>query len=371
MSNKIANPEEKDDTIEGIGVNLDEDDEVDETAAAGTGEAGTEADATAADVPTTANCTGDNFKYKPGKPIVSITFSLSSEQPFAVNVGTFNKYDRSEKKAFPVLCEVRDLTGGSDDVKITSLKNKACIAKNLPAVLAPVLTQLNELLLDQYTAYYEPTKYEAFVDAQDKFLKESTKGPTPESKKQDTSTEEMAQGAQVFVAEGRTVTPEQLERSKIIQTLIQKLKDKSDGEKIQSVNDEKLPLITKQNGVDLPTLKTFLEKHEEVFPLYSLNLKYGEKIVFMTNDGVLTDGEIILPYTGLDMVNKKISANTFNWTFTTDSDYQEALKVLSGEVERIGYIDTSKISKEGVYKGGKRKTLSKKLLKRVTKRNRK
>jgi hypothetical protein len=191
--------------------------------------------------------------------------------------------------------------------------------------------------------------------------------------------EEKEKEVSIKIVEG---TVEEIQETKArrekIEKLIQKLKleyKKKDGTyENYDEKDNNLNAFLKaiSDNVLIEPLRDFLKKHTEVFPLYSLNLKYGEKIVFMTNDGVLTDGEIILPYTGLDMVNKTISANLIgNWTFTKDSDYQEALKVLSGEVERIGYIDTSKISKEGVYKGGKRKTLSKKLLKRVTKRNRK
>ena len=48
---------------------------------------------------TTANCAGDAFEYKEGKPIVSITFSLSKQNPFEVNVGTgVTSYKKSEKK---------------------------------------------------------------------------------------------------------------------------------------------------------------------------------------------------------------------------------------------------------------------------------
>ena len=343
-------------------------------------EPGTAADkATSDEAPTTAKCDGDIFKYKPGKPIVSITFSLSSEQSFEVNVGTgITNYKRSEKKAFPVLCEVRDLTGGSDEVKITSLKNKACIAKNIPEVLAPVLTQLNALLLDQYTAYYETTKYDAFVTKQAEFSKAPTLNKKPEDEGKGDGEEKEKEV--LIKVEGNIVKePQQIARREKIEKLIQKLKLEYKGKdgtyEKYNEQDAKLNAFLRaiSDNVSIDPLKEFLKNHTEVFPLYYLDkLEYGNKIVFMTNDGVLTDGEIILPYTGLDMENKTIIKNTFNWTFTKYSDYEEAVKILSGEVERIGYIDTSKINDEGIYKkGGKRKTLSKKLLKRVTKRNRK
>jgi hypothetical protein len=367
--------EKGDDTFEGIDFNLDAEDKQDiddKKAAAGTEESETAvADATASDAPTTAKCDGDTFKYKPGKPIVSITFSLSSEQPFEVNVGTgITNYKRSEKKAFPVLCEIRDLTGGSDEVKITSLKNKACIAKNIPEVLAPVLTQLNALLLDQYTAYYDTTKYDTFVTKQAEFSNAPTKGPTPESEGEDNSTKE---GAEVFVAEGITVEPEQLERSTKIQTLIQKLKDKSDGKTIQSVDDANLPVITKQNGVDLPTLKAFLEKHkEEVFPLYLLPLEYGTQQIFMTNNGVVTNGNVIFSYNDISTKSDTVTGTTgeiLMWNLS--EHYDIAVSALSGKEIKDQYIRDNLLKNGDFIKGGKRKTLSKKLLKRVTKRNRK
>jgi hypothetical protein len=328
-----------------------------------TGEAVTKKEA---DAPTTAKCDGDTFKYQPGKPIVSITFSLSSENPFEVNVGTgITNYKRSDKKASPVLCEVRDLTGESSDVKIVPLKNKACIEKNIPNVLAPVLTQLNALLLDQYTAYYDTKKYDAFVDEQDKFLKTPTKGSTPES--EDTSTEE---GAQVFVAEGTTLTPEQLNRSDKIQILIEQLKEKAGDNQIGSVDDANLPVITTTNGVNLPTLKAFLKRHEEeVFPLYLLPLQYGKQQIFMTKNGIVTNGSQIFSYN--DITDKKIISLGLAESSLTDEKYEEAKNRYNGTNELTFYLNDEVLETGFKKSGGKRKTFSKKLLKRATRRNRK
>ena len=76
---------------------------------------------------TTANCNeekGSNITYKSGKPILSITFSLSEEHPFEVNVGSTMSYKRSDKKAYPVLYEIQDLTNPSRKILIKPLKNK-------------------------------------------------------------------------------------------------------------------------------------------------------------------------------------------------------------------------------------------------------
>jgi hypothetical protein len=328
-----------------------------------------EAAGTASEASTTAKCEGDTFEYKPGKPIVSITFSLSSEQPFEVNVGTgITNYKRSEKKAFPVLCEVRDLTGGSDDVKITSLKNKACIAKNLPNVLGPVLTQLNALLLDQYTAYYEKTKYDDFVAAQDDFKNlEIKEGDNSESNVKPDKEE----GEKMIVkGDVAVISDEVIKRREGIDKLIEQLKGKSTGQ-IISADDEKLLDITTKNGVDLPTLKLFLEKHKsEVFPLRLLPLTYGSQQIFMTNNGVVTNGKQIFSYNNITETTIE-SSGLFESKLNSEK-YEEAKNRYNGS-NTIGFYLEDSVIKDGfTKKGGKRKTLSQKLFKkRITRRNRK
>jgi hypothetical protein len=315
---------------------------------------------------TTANCAGDTFKYKKGKPIVSITFSLSEENPFEVNVGTsMTSYKKSDKKAFPVLCEINGF--GSDSVKIEPLKNKGCIEKNLPKVLAPILTQLNSLLLDQYNAYYETKKYDDFVAAQSDFLK----APTPKSAEK--GEEEEGEEGQTVVegptlVEGQIVNEEQSKRAAAIEVLIQKLKDIST-EQIANVNGDKLSEITKQNTVDLDKLKEFLEKHKaEVFPLYLLPFNFFKDQIFMTNNGIVTNGKKVYSYNDISIQNKKIDVlNDFlNWDFIDEGRYSESVNILNGENEDTNYIKKEMIENGDFIKGGNRRTLSKKLFKKRT-----
>jgi hypothetical protein len=315
---------------------------------------------------TTANCAGDTFEYKEGKPIVSITFSLSKENPFEVNVGTsMTSYKKSEKKAFPVLCEIRDFTSGS--VKREPLKNKGCIEKNLPKVLAPILTQLNSLLLDQYNAYYETKKYDDFVTAQSEF----SQAPTP--KPAEKGEEEEGEEGQTVVegptlVEGQIVNEEQSKRAAAIEVLIQKLKEKST-EQIADVNGDKLSEITKQNTVDLDKLKEFLEKHKaEVFPLYLLPFNFFKDQIFMTNNGIVTNGKKVYSYNDISIQNKKIDVlNDFlNWDFIDEGRYSESVNILNGENEDTNYIKKEMIENGDFIKGGNRRTLSKKLFKKRT-----
>jgi hypothetical protein len=317
---------------------------------------------------TTANCAGDTFKYKKGKPIVSITFSLSEENPFEVNVGTsMTSYKKSDKKAYPVLCEIQDFTSGS--VKREPLKNKGCIEKNLPKVLAPILTQLNSLLLDQYNAYYETKKYDDFVAAQSDFLKASTQTPAEKGEEEEGEEEEGEETP--IVMKGQT--EEQVDRSKKIQTLIQKLKDIST-EQIADVDGAKLSEITKQNSIDLDKLKGFLKDKKKAFPLYLLPLQFFGKQIFMTNNGIVTNGEKIYAYNDISIKNKKINVfvDTANWDFVDEGRYSESVNILNGENEDINYIKKEMIEKGDFLNGGNSRTLSKKLFKkRTTRRNRK
>ena len=314
---------------------------------------------------TTATCAGDNHDYHEGKPIVSITFSLSNENPFQVNVGTsITSYKRSDKLAYPVLCEIRDFTGDPEKPVIIPLKNKACIEKNLPKVLATALAQLNELLLDEYTAYYDTTKYGAFIEKQKEFLT-----PAEET----TSVEEAPAVAPV---EDTTRTEEQRKRREAIEKLIQKLKEISEGT-ITNVDDERLSVIARRNaGVDIDKLMGFLsEKSGEVFPLHLLSLTYSGQEIFMTNNGIVTNGNVIFSYNDIS-IEKRTVSGTFEelgmWTLYNEDNYNKAVKALSGEVYEDGYIRQDILDKQDFIKGGTRRTLSQKLFKhRITKRIRK
>lgn len=346
--------------------------EVTEEGAEKGAEEGDEEGATETTSETTANCAGDTFEYKKGKPIVSITFSLSEENPFEVNVGTsMTSYKKSDKKAYPVLCEINGF--GSESVKIEPLKNKGCIEKNLPKVLAPILTQLNSLLLDQYNAYYDTTKYEAFLTAQSEFLK----APTPKSaeKGQDEGEEEQeGQTPTQIRMEGQMTDPEQRNRAEKAQKLIKTLQDISTEE--IAVNDgDKLSKITTQNEIKdekLKNLKELLENHKD--NVFLLPLKYGEQYIFMTKDGIVSNGIKIFSYNDISIKENKIDVNALIYQFLWDlneENYEQALKIIDGEVDNK-YIDSS-LLKDGVFlRGGTRRTLSKKLFKkRTTRRSRK
>ena len=332
---------------------------------------------------TTANCTGDTFEYEEGKPIVSITFSLSKENPFEVNVGTgVTSYKKSEKRAFPVLCEIRDFTTESKD-KIVPLKNKGCIEQNLPNVLAPILTQLNSLLLDPYSMYYETKKYDDFVAAQSDFLKAST--PKSEEKDQD---------------EGEGEEEEKEEKEKEPQLTPEQEKRKLDlNEKVLGVVREgatqinekdkdlidKIKKISEKNGIG-EVLQKFLidlsaadeKTYPEMFPLHLLKYKYvgdDRQQLFMTNNGIITNGEVIFSYLKVDKENKEISANTTGETFmwTLQSNYNNALAALNGTQKDEGFIPDKLINEGFPAQGfpqrggiGTRRRLSKKLFKKRT-----
>jgi len=318
--------------------------------------------ATSSESKTTANCNeekGSNITYKSGKPILSITFSLSEEHPFEVNVGSTMSYKRSDKKAYPVLYEIQDLTNPSRKILIKPLKNKACM-KNLPNDLAAYLEQLNVLLLDQYTAYYDPKKYETFVSEQNKFKELIVNKDTEEEGEQS--------------AKKGIINQDVINRKKQIDILIDKLKAIKTGEINLADLDSKLLPISKQNGFDLQTFKDFLiKKKSEVFPLYLLPLKFYSNQIFMTNNGIVTNGKKIYAYNDISIRKNEIGvyADTANWDFINENNYLKATNVISGEVQDVDYIAIQLLEKQDFMKGGKRKTLSKKIKKRITKRNRK
>ena len=337
---------------------------------------------------TTANCAGDTFKYKKGKPIVSITFSLSEENPFEVNVGTsMTSYKKSDKKAYPVLCEINGF--GSDSVKIEPLKNKGCIEKNLPKVLAPILTQLNSLLLDQYNSYYETKKYDDFVAAQSEFLN----APTPKSAEKGQDEGEGEEEEEEEEEEEPQLTPEQEKRKLDLNEKVLGVVREGATQINEKDKDliDKIKKISEKNGIR-EVLQNFLidlsaadeKTYSEMFPLHLLDYKYqgneGQQL-FMTNNGIITNGNVIFSYLNVDKQNKAISANT-GGEFTMwklQSNYKQALEALNGTQKDEGYIP-DKLINEGFpaqgfpQKGGlgTRRTISKKLFKkRTTRRNRK
>ena len=342
---------------------------------------------------TTASCDSKELYTKVGTPILSITFLLSEEHPFEVNVGAgmTTNYKRSEKKAFPVLCEIKDFASGSE-VKIESLKNKGCIAKNLPKVLAPYLTELNRLLLDQYNVYYDSTKYDEFVTAQGAFLEAQRQKPSKKVEEEKGEEEEEKQQQEP------QLTPEQQERKrKLEENVLKKLKDRA----VKRINvddpDVKVRIeeISKQNGIG-EYFTEFLadqlaldegktedkKKYSEMFPLYLLEEKYdgndGQQLI-LTNNGIITNGILIFSYLNVDIKNGKILANTLGFMWTLKNEYQKALNVLNGEKTDEDFISDKLINdgfpEEGFPKKGgigNRKTFSKKLFKkRATRRIRK
>ena len=321
---------------------------------------------------TSANCKEDKrIKYtKPGKPILSITFSLSDEHPFEVNVGSSMSYKRSDKLAYPIIYEIKDETGEISNIKRGALKNKACVGKNLPNDLAEYLPKLNSLLLDQYNMYYDTKKYNEFVAAQNSFKSQQAK--------EDTSTEnlEANEKPEEPKEETKEQTPEEKEkkeRKNKIEKLVGKLKAIKTGEISFGDLDSKLSLITTKNKIDSETLKTFLKDHTEVFPLYLLPLKYADQQIFMTNNGIVTNGNVIFSYNDISTKNNTVTG-TFQeigmWTLV--NEYNIALGFLSGEEYDDGYIRNDILDAGDFIKGGKRNTRSHKSVKhRRTKRRHK
>ena len=307
---------------------------------------------------TSANCKEDKrIKYtKPGKPILSITFSLSDEHPFEVNVGSSMSYKRSDKLAYPIIYEIKDETGEISNIKRGALKNKACVGKNLPNDLAEYLPKLNSLLLDQYNMYYDTKKYNEFVAAQNSFKSQQAK--------EDTSTEnlEANEKPEEPTEETKEQTPEEKEkkeRKNKIEKLVGKLKAIKTGEISFGDLDSKLSLITTKNKIDSETLKTFLKDHTEVFPLYLLPLKYGDQQIFMTNNGIVTNGNLIFSYNDISTKNNTVTGGLVEglmWTLV--NEYNIALGFLSGEEYDDGYIRNDILDAGDFIKGGKRNTRS-------------
>jgi len=305
---------------------------------------------------TSANCKEDKrIKYtKPGKPILSITFSLSDEHPFGVNVGSSMSYKRSDKLAYPIVYEIKDETGEISDIKRGALKNRACVAKNLPNDLAEYLPKLNSLLLDQYNMYYDTKKYNEFVAAQTSFKAQQVK--------ENTSTEKLDVNKKAEV--NKEPTPEEKEkreRKDKIEKLIGKLKAITT-EKIEMTDvNTKLRNITDKNGVNFDELKNFLENNEEVFPLYLLPLKYGDQQIFMTNNGIVTNGNVIFSYNDISTKSKTVSGTLGEFgMWTLLNEYNIAVGFLSGEEYDDGYIRNNILDAGDFIKGGKRKTRSRK-----------
>ena len=307
---------------------------------------------------TSANCKEDKrIKYtKPGKPILSITFSLSDEHPFEVNVGSSMSYKRSDKLAYPIIYEIKDETGEISNIKRGALKNKACVGKNLPNDLAEYLPKLNSLLLDQYNMYYDTKKYNEFVAAQNSFKSQQAK--------EDTSTEnlEANEKPEEPKEETKEQTPEEKEkkeRKNKIEKLVGKLKAIKTGEISLGDLDSKLSLITTKNNIDSETLKTFLKDHTEVFPLYLLPLKYGDQQIFMTNNGIVTNGNVIFSYNDISTKNNTVTGGLVEglmWKLV--NEYNIALGFLSGEEYDDGYIRNDILDAGDFIKGGKRNTRS-------------
>lgn len=301
---------------------------------------------------TTANCkevSDSGITYKIGKPILSISFSLSKENPFKVNVGkSISGYKMSDELAYPIIYEIKDDTGEKPPI-VGALKDKRCIENNLQNDLAPMLTQLNSLLLDKYKVYYDTDEYKTIVKKQGEFLEK----------------------AQESVKDGEKETNEQTDRSKKIQNLINILKKTSE-KQITNVVDSELLKITKQNGVNLDDLNIFLKTYEkEVFPLYLLKLTYGNQQIFMTNNGIVTNGNVIFSYNDISTKSNTVTGTVMEigmWNLV--NDYDTAVKYLSGKDYDDGYIRNDILNSENFIKeGGKRNTRSHKSVKhRITKR---
>lgn len=308
---------------------------------------------------TTSKCeevSGSEIKYEMGEPILSISFSLSKENPFKVNVGEgkiVSSYKMSDESVYPIIYQIKDETG--ENSKVGALKHKGCIENNLQNDLAPMLTQLNSLLLDKYNVYHDKGKYEEIVKKQGEFL-ENTDKSVKDGEKQ---TDEQYTNTSITI------------RSKKIKTLINILKETSN-EQITNVDDKRLSEITKQNGVNLDDLNNFLKKYEkEVFPLYLLKLAYGNQQIFMTNNGIVTNGNVIFSYNDISTKSNTVTGTVMEigmWNLV--NDYDKAVKYLSGKDYDDGYIRNDILNSENFIKeGGKRNTRSHKSVKhRITKR---
>jgi hypothetical protein len=311
---------------------------------------------------TTANCkevSDSGITYKIGKPILSISFSLSKENPFKVNVGkSISGYKMSDELAYPIIYEIKDET--DENSIVGALKDKRCIENNLQNDLAPMLTQLNSLLLDKYKVYYDTDEYKTIVKKQGEFLENTNKSVNTDKsvKYGENQTDEQNTNTSITI------------RSKKIKILIDILKNTSN-ERITNVN-ERLSEITKQNGVNLDDLNNFLKTYEkEVFPLYLLKLTYGNQQIFMTNNGIVTNGNVIFSYNDISTKSNTVTGTVMEigmWNLV--NDYDKAVKYLSGKDYDDGYIRNDILNPEIFIKeGGKRNTRSHKSVKhRITKR---
>lgn len=232
----------------------------------------------------TAYCKDDS-KYNPGKPILSITFSMAESKSFDVSIKATSR--EGALKIFPILYEIKDLTKSNIDSIIKPLKNKACIAKNMPNDLAEHLSFLNSLLLDEYVSFYDERALKLVKEAQDDFSKGIVKRI---DKKQGTTTEYI----KALEGWGSDTAKDLIE---------EKIKEYRANPPSENVKIEQITKLVNENNNNDAKNSERIKYNTAVLKdaLYVGKYKFDDKSpdfhLFLTIYGILSDGYAVLPDT--------------------------------------------------------------------------
>lgn len=232
----------------------------------------------------TAYCKDDS-KYNPGKPILSITFSMAESKSFDVSIKATSR--EGALKIFPILYEIKDLTNSDISSIIKPLKNKACIAKNMPNDLAEHLSFLNSLLLDEYVSYYDETALKLVKEAQENFSKGIVKRI---DKKQGTTTEYI----KALEGWGSDTAKDLIE---------EKIKEYRANPPSENVKIEQITKLVNENNNNDAKNSERIKYNTAVLKdaLYVGKYKFDDKSpdfhLFLTIYGILSDGYAVLPDT--------------------------------------------------------------------------
>jgi len=292
----------------------------------------------------TAYCK-DNLNYtKSGEPILSITFSLANYNPFDVSIKASSR--EGAIKIFPILYEIKDLTKGNTSQIIKPLKNKACIAKNMPDDLANHLSFLNSLLLDEYVSFYNEEALKEVKKTQDDFLKGivrriDKKGETP------------PENIEALEGWGSDTAKDLIE---------EKIKENRANPPTENVKIEQITKLVNENNNDAKNSErikynTAVLKDALYVGKYKFDDKSPDFHLFLTTYGIFTDGYAVLP----DTKDLDITGDIIKFTLKPYSQLWKlanrdgngggiTIKVLGGpDTQQFKYDDIEKLLGNATY----------------------
>lgn len=290
----------------------------------------------------TANCK-TNLEYtKSGEPILSITFSLANYNPFDVSTRATSREEAV--KIFPILYEIKDLTKGNTSQIIKPLKNKACIAKNMPGDLENHLSFLNSLLLDEYVSYYDVKALTKVKETQDDFLKGivrriDKKGETP------------PENIEALEGWGSDTAKDLIE---------EKIKENRANPPTENVKIGQITKLVNENNNDAKNSErikynTAVLKDALYVGKYKFDDKSPDFHLFLTTYGIFTDGYAVLPDTKeLNINNDIIEIGNYSqlWKLANRDGNGGGItiKVLGGpDTQQFKYDDIEKLLGNATY----------------------